>query len=67
MNVWHANGQKKTEGNLLGGYRDGLWVVWHANGQKEFEGTYKKGREKRGAKWWDENGNKKKPEYGVEW
>mgnify|MGYP001299537663 CR=1 FL=1 len=56
--LYHANGQKETEGTLKDGELDGLWTGWYENGQKGLEGTHKNGE--RDGLWtgWYENGQK---------
>jgi antitoxin component YwqK of YwqJK toxin-antitoxin module len=58
----YKSGQKKYEGNLKNGKKNGIWTYWHDNGQKEWEGNYKDGKEegrwigwhRDGRKWWEE-------------
>jgi antitoxin component YwqK of YwqJK toxin-antitoxin module len=53
---FYANGQKKSEGWLKNGKKEGLWAFWFEEGQKESEGNYKDGNEE--GQWisWFRNG-----------
>lgn len=53
---WHANGQKRVEGNFLNDVPNGHYVWWFANGQKQMEGTYAEGKQHGTWTWWHENG-----------
>ena len=55
---WYGNGQKKVEGRMKDGRKDGLWTSWHANGQKNAEGTFKDGKEDGPWIEWHKNGQK---------
>jgi antitoxin component YwqK of YwqJK toxin-antitoxin module len=60
LTEYHSNGQKKSEGNLKDGIREGSTTKWYENGQIKSEGNYSKDGEK-DSKWtyWYENGQKK--------
>ena len=53
---WEEDGQKKSEGTLKDGEKDGLFTWWYGNGKKEYEGTYKNGK-KISVKEWNEDGS----------
>jgi hypothetical protein len=38
---YHPNGKLKSKGNLINGYRDGLWIVWDSTGRKRMERYYR--------------------------
>jgi len=38
---YHANGNKKSEGNYVNGLKEGKWTEWHENGLKASEGNFK--------------------------
>ena len=57
-NHWYLNGQKKLEGNYVGGLREGAWTEWYLTGQKRGVGTWN--GDKREGIWtfWDWDGQK---------
>ena len=59
FSLYEVGGQKKSEGNLKDGGKNGLWTDWYENGQKGDEGTYKDGKLDGLWTYWDENGQKK--------
>ena len=56
---WYDSGQKKHEGALKDGKRQGFWTFWHENGQKKMEITYKDGKRDGLRTRWHENGQKR--------
>ena len=40
---FYKNGQKKAEGILIDGMKNGNWSEWYANGDKKYTGMYKDG------------------------
>jgi hypothetical protein len=38
---YYHNGIKKSEGQLINGYRNGKWIVWDSTGRKRMERVYK--------------------------
>jgi len=38
---FYFNGNKKSEGKLINGYRTGTWIVWDSTGRKRMERVYK--------------------------
>lgn len=40
---YHANRQKKLEGRLVNGEREGVWIEWYESGKIWSEGNYKNG------------------------
>ena len=52
----YENGQKKLEGTLKDGKREGLATSWHENGKKKAEATFMDGKVVSETKW-DEEGN----------
>ena len=53
---YHENGQKKSEGFMLKGEKNGLWTEWHENGQKSHEERYKNGEVDGLVATWYKNG-----------
>ncbi len=41
---WHANGQKKREGNIVYDQAEGLWTEWDESGNIISQGNYVKGK-----------------------
>ena len=54
----YENGQRKSEGDLKNGKRDGLWIWYYENGQKKEEVTYSEGKKTGDWIQWDKNGQK---------
>ena len=54
----YENGQKKLEGTLKDGKREGLATSWHENGKKKGELTFKDGKPEGLMTEWHENGQK---------
>ena len=56
--VYHPNGNKAQQGQIIAGKPTGPWKQWHANGQIHWEGSYKDGS--RDGVWtkYDEEGKK---------
>jgi antitoxin component YwqK of YwqJK toxin-antitoxin module len=57
--LWHENGQKMAELNVVNDKKEGLATLWHENGQKEQEGNYVNDNPEGIWTWWYENGQKK--------
>lgn len=51
------NGKIASEGTLVDGYMDGVWMEYHENGKKASQGTFKRGMENGRWEFWWENGN----------
>ena len=58
----YKDGEKKEDGNIKDGKKDGLWNTWYGNGQKRYEKTYKEGKEDGRWNQWYRNGQKKSEE-----
>lgn len=41
--VYHPNGNKAQQGQIIDGKPTGAWKQWHSNGQIHWEGSYKDG------------------------
>ena len=56
--VYHPNGSKAQQGQIIDGKATGPWKQWHSNGQIHWEGSYKDGN--RDGVWvqYDEEGGK---------
>jgi len=56
--VYHPNGNKAQQGQIIAGKPTGPWKQWHSNGQIHWEGSYKDGS--RDGVWtkYDEEGKK---------
>ena len=57
--TWHANGQKKQQGEYKNNLPVGNGVWWYENGQKRLQGSFKKGKKDGRWVWWYENGQKR--------
>lgn len=53
---FYSNGTLRSMGDLVEGYRDGVWTFYHMNGQKQTEATFIKGREEGQYTVYYENG-----------
>mgnify|MGYP001568694932 CR=1 FL=1 len=53
---FYPSGQKKSEGNLINGKKEGLWTSWYEQGQKKSEGNYKEGNQEGQWTLWYEGG-----------
>jgi antitoxin component YwqK of YwqJK toxin-antitoxin module len=40
IDYWENN-NKRSEGNLIDGKKDSVWIFYHSNGKKWMEGLYK--------------------------
>ena len=56
---YHENGQKKSEGLIFKGEKNGLWTEWHENGQKSMECRYKNGEMDGPVAMWYKNGQQR--------
>ena len=56
--VYHPNGSKAQQGEIIAGKPTGPWKQWHSNGKINWEGSYKNGN--RDGVWikYDEAGKK---------
>lgn len=56
--VYHPNGSKAQQGEIIAGKPTGPWKQWHSNGKIHWEGSYKDGN--RDGVWikYDEEGKK---------
>ena len=55
----YENEQKKKEGTIKDGEKDGKWTEWYDNGQKTYEQNWKDGKLDGLVTHWFENGQKK--------
>ena len=56
MKVWHANGERKKEGNFVHGKKHGEWKTYHRSGKLKSTETYYNGERKSVTKH-DRDGN----------
>ena len=59
LTEFYPNGQKKSEGFLISGNKEGFWTFWYEGGLKKSEGNYKEGNQSGQWVLWFEDGGKK--------
>jgi antitoxin component YwqK of YwqJK toxin-antitoxin module len=64
MKAWWYNGEKRMEGDFVGGKKNGCWETWHENGQKESKGTYSDDQQVSTWLAWTSSGAKSKQKLG---
>jgi|TARA_B110000914_G_scaffold52907_1_gene45540 antitoxin component YwqK of YwqJK toxin-antitoxin module len=65
----YKSGEKREQGLLKNGYKDGLWTGWNKDGKKRFTGEYKEGKANENWIGYHPNGKKKyegKYEQGLQ-